>query len=124
MKVPANMFLLQVEAASSSPGKTDKKVAKDSSLSQQDHKSRTEEASGGSSSNEVPEEHPGSPQEQESKDEDELPAEQLLHSLEPADQPPPAVLTEVDEDGKETVISDHSTSAGFSFQNALIYELD
>lgn len=57
-------------------------------------------------------------------DEDDLPAEQVLHNQEPGDEAPPAVVTEVDEDGNETIISDHSTSAGFTFQNSLIYELD
>lgn len=57
-------------------------------------------------------------------DEDDLPAEQLFHNQEPGDEHPPAVLTEIDEDGNETIISDHSTSAGFTFQNSLIYELD
>ncbi|XP_030641233.1 protein kintoun [Chanos chanos] len=38
---------------------------------------------------------------------------------------PPVVLRETDpQDGTEAVISDHSTSAGFSFQNTLLYELD
>ncbi|XP_047467724.1 protein kintoun [Mugil cephalus] len=37
---------------------------------------------------------------------------------------PPAILREIDKDGNETVISDHSTSAGFIFQNKLMYELD
>lgn len=57
-------------------------------------------------------------------DEDDLPAEQVFHSQEPRDEPPPAALTEIDEEGNETVISNHATSAGFTFQNSLIYELD
>lgn len=127
MKVPANVFLPQEEGPPSSPSHTDGKVAEACSLPQQE--SNPEEPRGGSSSNEVPEEHPGSPQEQEGTDEDEdeddLPAQQqVFQHQEPADQPPAAVLTEVDEDGKETVISDHSTSAGFTFQNSLLYELD
>lgn len=80
-----------------------------------------DEASEGRAGNEIPEEHSGSPQKQEREDmdEDDLPAEQ-----EPGDRPAPALLIEVDEHGNETVISDHSTSAGFTFQNSLIYELD
>lgn len=37
---------------------------------------------------------------------------------------PPPLLREVDTDGNKKVISDHSTSAGFSFHNSLMYELD
>lgn len=37
---------------------------------------------------------------------------------------PPVLLREIDKDGNETVISDHSTSAGFTFQNTLMFELD
>lgn len=92
-------------------------------MSQQAHQSKTDEPSGGSLSNKVPEETPGSPQKQD-MDEDNLPAEQDFHKQEPGNEPPPAVLTEIDEDGNETIISDHSTSAGFTFQNSLIYELD
>lgn len=80
-------------------------------------------SSGGSSGNEVPEEHPESPQKGNDMDEDDPPTGQVLHNQEPGDTPP-AILIEVDEDGKETIISDHSTSAGFTFQNSLIYELD
>lgn len=57
-------------------------------------------------------------------DEDDLPAEQLFHKQEPVEEAPPAVLTEIDEDGRQTIISDHCTSAGFTFQNSLMYELD
>ncbi|CAN9502100.1 unnamed protein product [Ophioblennius macclurei] len=35
-----------------------------------------------------------------------------------------AWLREVDKDGNETVISNHSTSAGFTFHNSLTFELD
>lgn len=98
-------------------------LAEDYSLSQQAQQSETEEASGGGLSNEVPEETPGSSQKQD-MDEDDLPAEQAFRKQEPGHEPPPAVLTEIDEDGNETIISDHSTSAGFTFQNSLIYELD
>ncbi|KAJ0062725.1 hypothetical protein NL108_004358 [Boleophthalmus pectinirostris] len=37
---------------------------------------------------------------------------------------PPVLLREVKEDGLEQVISDHVTTAGFSFQNSLLFELD
>lgn len=40
------------------------------------------------------------------------------------DKPPPGVLREIDEDGKEKIVIDHSTSAGITFQNTLMYELD
>nr|XP_020446596.1 protein kintoun [Monopterus albus] len=53
--------------------------------------------------------------EREDVDEDDLPAEQ--------DKPLPVLLREIDKDGNETVISDHST-AGIIFQNTMIYELD
>ncbi|TNM95392.1 hypothetical protein fugu_016475 [Takifugu bimaculatus] len=103
-----------------------KEEATDYEVSQQAQESKTDEESGGSSGKEVPEEHPGSPQKQERQDtdEDELPTEQVSQHQQPGDKPPPAVLIEVDEDGRETIISDHSTSAGFTFQNSLIYELD
>ncbi|XP_008284569.1 protein kintoun [Stegastes partitus] len=55
-------------------------------------------------------------------DVDDLPTEQLFPVSD--NKPPPVILREIDEDGKETVISDHSTSAGFVFQNTLLYELD
>lgn len=126
VKVPANTCLPQEEATPSSPCSVDMRVAEAYSLSQRAHESRTAEASGEGSSNEVPEEHPESPQKQEGKDndQDDRPAEQVFHHQEPGDQPPPAVLTEIDEDGNQVVISDHSTSAGFTFQNSLLYELD
>ncbi|XP_028994449.1 protein kintoun [Betta splendens] len=59
----------------------------------------------------------GKQQEGEAVDEDDLPAEHQ-------DKLPDAVLRETDEHGNETIISDHSTCAGFTFQNTLIYELD
>uniref|UniRef100_A0A3Q1F6U4 Protein kintoun n=1 Tax=Acanthochromis polyacanthus TaxID=80966 RepID=A0A3Q1F6U4_9TELE len=37
---------------------------------------------------------------------------------------PAVLLRETEKDGNEKVISDHSTSAGFIFQNTLLYELD
>ncbi|KAM8833673.1 protein kintoun isoform 1-T1 [Synchiropus picturatus] len=54
-------------------------------------------------------------------DEDDLPSEQILQT--PVFVPP-AVLREVGKDGKETIICDHHTSAGFTFQNSLLFELD
>lgn len=59
----------------------------------------------------------------ENVDEDDLPTEQIFQNP-VRDKPPPALLREIDEDGNEKVISDHSTSAGFIFQNSLMYELD
>uniref|UniRef100_A0A3Q3A1K1 Protein kintoun n=2 Tax=Kryptolebias marmoratus TaxID=37003 RepID=A0A3Q3A1K1_KRYMA len=53
-----------------------------------------------------------------------LPAERALRTSELDEKPPAAALREVDADGNETVISDHSTSAGFLFRNKLMYELD
>ncbi|XP_041827476.1 protein kintoun [Melanotaenia boesemani] len=58
----------------------------------------------------------------EDTDEDDLSAEQIFQTSE--NKPPPSLLREIDADGNETVISDHSTSAGFIFQNKLMYELD
>ncbi|KAM4723467.1 protein kintoun [Anableps anableps] len=57
---------------------------------------------------------------------DDLPARRALQTLEQKKKPPAAAwsLREIDADGKETLISDHSTSAGFVFQNKLMYELD
>ncbi|XP_070776482.1 protein kintoun [Enoplosus armatus] len=52
----------------------------------------------------------------EAREEDDLP--------EHNNKPPPALFREIDKDGNEKVISDHSTSAGFIFQNSLMYELD
>ncbi|XP_054653660.1 protein kintoun isoform X2 [Dunckerocampus dactyliophorus] len=43
---------------------------------------------------------------------------------EPDKRQPPVLLREIDKDGNVTVVSDHSTSAGFLFQNSLMYELD
>ncbi|XP_068616323.1 protein kintoun-like, partial [Brachionichthys hirsutus] len=53
-------------------------------------------------------------------DEEDIPTAQ---SPEP-ENGPPSILREMDKHGNEKVISDHSTSAGFTFQNALMYELD
>nr|XP_057947364.1 protein kintoun [Doryrhamphus excisus] len=43
---------------------------------------------------------------------------------EPDKRHPPVFLKEIDKDGNVTVVSDHSTSAGFHFLNSLMYELD
>ncbi|XP_044022063.1 protein kintoun [Siniperca chuatsi] len=64
------------------------------------------------------------PEERENVDEDDLPTEQILQNPEHDSEPPPVLLREIDKDGNETIISDHSTSAGIIFQNSLIYELD
>ncbi|XP_034431852.1 protein kintoun [Hippoglossus hippoglossus] len=55
-------------------------------------------------------------------DEDDVDTEQIFQT--PVHNEEPALLREIDEDGKENVISDHSTSAGFILHNALMYELD
>lgn len=55
-------------------------------------------------------------QERRGAEEDDLPAED--------DMQPPGLLREIDEDGNERIISDHSTSAAIIFQNTLVYELD
>lgn len=60
-------------------------------------------------------------EESEEIDEDDLPTEQTFPDC---NKPPPVLVRETNGDGKETVISDHSTSAGFTFQNSLLYELD
>ncbi|XP_029317173.1 protein kintoun-like [Cottoperca gobio] len=60
----------------------------------------------------------------ENVDEDDLQTEQILHNPDADNKPPPVLLREIDKDGNETIISDHSTSAGFVFQNSLMYELD
>ncbi|KAM4625875.1 protein kintoun, partial [Polymixia lowei] len=61
---------------------------------------------------------------EEEIDEDDLLTEQTFLLPGHNGKAPPALLRETDEHGKETVISDHSTSAGFTFQNSLLYELD
>ncbi|KAM6912249.1 protein kintoun [Xenentodon cancila] len=60
----------------------------------------------------------------EDLDEDDLQTEQIFQTPGHDNKPPPALLREINADGTETVISDHSTSAGFNFQNNLMYELD
>ncbi|XP_073340473.1 protein kintoun [Pagrus major] len=62
-------------------------------------------------------------EETENINEDDLLTEQILQKHD-KHKPPPVLLREIDEDGNETVISDHSTSARFTFQNSLMYELD
>uniref|UniRef100_A0A4W5ND41 Protein kintoun n=1 Tax=Hucho hucho TaxID=62062 RepID=A0A4W5ND41_9TELE len=54
--------------------------------------------------------------------EDDLPAEQTFQDCHM--RPQQALLTEINQDGQEVVISDHTTSAGFVFQNSFIYDLD
>ncbi|XP_037551269.1 LOW QUALITY PROTEIN: protein kintoun-like [Nematolebias whitei] len=61
---------------------------------------------------------------QEEEDAGEVPEEQVFQTPERDKKPPAATLREIDANGNETVIGDHSTSAGFVFQNKLIYELD
>ncbi|XP_068582544.1 protein kintoun-like [Cebidichthys violaceus] len=60
----------------------------------------------------------------ENIDQDDRPTAQILHKAEHGSEPPPVFLREIDKDGNEKIISDHSTSAGFIFQNSLMYELD
>lgn len=64
------------------------------------------------------------PEEREDVDEDDLPMKQIFHTTEHDNKPPLVLLREVDKDGNVQIISDHSTSAGFTFQNCLMYELD
>uniref|UniRef100_A0A3B4V6V6 Protein kintoun n=1 Tax=Seriola dumerili TaxID=41447 RepID=A0A3B4V6V6_SERDU len=66
----------------------------------------------------------GKQEETKDMDEDDLPKEEIFQTGEHDNKSPPALLREIDKDGNETVISDHSTSVGFIFQNSLIYELD
>lgn len=61
---------------------------------------------------------------EEAMDEDDLPAEQTSQSTGNVSRTPPAVLREIDQDGNEIIIHDHRTSAGFTFQNTLMFELD
>lgn len=63
-------------------------------------------------------------QERRNIDGDDLSTEQIFQTPGHDNKPPPAILREIDEDGHEKIISDHSTSAGFIFQNSLMYELD
>ncbi|XP_077394394.1 protein kintoun [Festucalex cinctus] len=58
------------------------------------------------------------------EEEDDLPEKEIIQKPETDNKPPPASLREIDQDGNETVFSDHATSAGFLFQNSLMYELD
>ncbi|XP_019742743.1 protein kintoun [Hippocampus comes] len=56
--------------------------------------------------------------------EEDLPEKELIQKPEPDKKPPPVSLREIDQDGNVTVFNDHTTSAGFLFQNSLMYELD
>ncbi|XP_061552959.1 protein kintoun [Phycodurus eques] len=58
------------------------------------------------------------------EEEQDLPEKRNMQKPEPDKKPPPVLLREIDEDGNVTVFSDHATSAGFLFQNSLMYELD
>ncbi|XP_049595353.1 protein kintoun [Syngnathus scovelli] len=53
-----------------------------------------------------------------------LPEKEIIRKPEPEKNLPPVSLREIDQDGHEIVFSDHATSAGFTFQNSLLYELD
>ncbi|XP_077477594.1 protein kintoun [Stigmatopora argus] len=53
-----------------------------------------------------------------------LPEKQITQKPKADEKLPPASLREIDKDGNVTVFSNHVTSAGFLFQNSLIYELD
>lgn len=68
----------------------------------------------------------GITEEEEEVDEDDFPAAKSLSKsgFTGRPPPPPPLLREIDDSGKETIISDHSTAAGLSFQNSLLYELD
>ncbi|XP_034714440.1 protein kintoun [Etheostoma cragini] len=66
----------------------------------------------------------GSEKREEKVSVDDLPTEQISHNPGHGHKPPPVLLREIDKDGNEKIISDHSTSAGFIFQNTLMYELD
>uniref|UniRef100_A0A3Q4HAA7 Protein kintoun n=1 Tax=Neolamprologus brichardi TaxID=32507 RepID=A0A3Q4HAA7_NEOBR len=61
--------------------------------------------------------------EEQEMDEDDLQMEQISPVLQ-RNKPPPVLLREIDKDGNEIVISDHTSSAGFTFLNTLMYELD
>lgn len=64
--------------------------------------------------------------EEEEVDEDDLPSEQqqqIVCDVRP--RQPPVVLRELNpEDGTEVIISDHTTTSAFQFQNSLLYDLD
>ncbi|XP_040917084.1 protein kintoun [Toxotes jaculatrix] len=95
-------------------------MAKDSCISQETEVPPTDEADESSTGVSGL----GRQEEREDMDEDDQPAEQISQTPEHDSKPPSALLREIDKDGNEKVISDHSTSAGFTFQNTLIYELD
>ncbi|XP_064860416.1 protein kintoun [Oncorhynchus nerka] len=58
----------------------------------------------------------------QSQEEDDLPAEQTFQDCNM--RPQQVLLTEINQHGQEVVICDHTTSAGFVFQNSFIYDLD
>ncbi|XP_034051458.1 protein kintoun [Thalassophryne amazonica] len=60
---------------------------------------------------------------EEDTDEDDLKTQQHIQTPQGANLPP-AFLREIDTDGNVKTISDHTTSAGFTFQNTLLYQLD
>ncbi|XP_074548915.1 protein kintoun [Halichoeres trimaculatus] len=63
--------------------------------------------------------------EEEVLDEDDLVKKGFMQNQETKDSKAPSVLLrEIDEDGNEKIISDHSTSAGLTFKNSLMFELD
>lgn len=94
-------------------------ISQEADESNESNKTPATEVSRVVSGSEVSEERPKTPQ-NVSIDEDDLSAEQIFHG----DKPPLVLLREIAEDGNEKITSNHSTSAGFTFQNSLIYELD
>ncbi|XP_059209024.1 protein kintoun [Centropristis striata] len=124
---------VETDAASLHHGSTEESTAahrqnvKESSTSQEPSKTpatdETNKSSRGGSASEEPAVGSLKQEARGDVDEDDLPTEQIFQS--PVnDKQPPVVLREIDEDGNETIISDHVTCAGFIFQNSLIYELD
>uniref|UniRef100_A0A3Q3M9E3 Protein kintoun n=1 Tax=Labrus bergylta TaxID=56723 RepID=A0A3Q3M9E3_9LABR len=105
---------------------------KDDCISQKTEKSgkmlATQEANGSGKGVSLSEGLSTSSVQQEEKmiiDEDDLPTEEIFPKAEhKVSEPPPVLLRETDEHGNEKVISDHSTSAGFFFENSLMFELD
>ncbi|XP_029134466.2 protein kintoun [Labrus bergylta] len=105
---------------------------KDDCISQKTEKSSkmlaTQEANGSGKGVSLSEGLSTSSVQQEEKmiiDEDDLPTEEIFPKAEhKVSEPPPVLLRETDEHGNEKVISDHSTSAGFFFENSLMFELD
>ncbi|XP_028294217.1 protein kintoun [Gouania willdenowi] len=58
------------------------------------------------------------------QDNDDKPREHVFETSKCDKKPEAVELREIDQDGNETVITDHSTSAGFTFKNKLMFELD